>query len=866
MRRLIKHRPTQDGLASIVIVTVLVVLITLITIGFARIMTRSSNNALNDQLSTAATYAAQSGINDAIAYLKDNPAASASGCSDLIGSSATPGPLYGQSNLSGDEARTTEYTCVLINKTPTDVVYQQLPPLKSQVAKLTTSGAADKLMFSWQSTDRSKDQLLPPSANSPLRDATHWNNQNYVPLLRLSLYPIPSDGQVGGVQANSKTFFFYPTSAGGNVTTLPYSTADGSLQNINCGTKNAPSFTGTADYDCNVIISGLASAALPASLGYFYARLTPVYGQADIKIKAENTAGVPLQFVGTQAVLDVTARASSTAKRLQVRVDTSAASGGITENIGPTEETIPEYAVRTAASLCKRLNVDAASSIDSAFCNLTLPPPPPPIASTGSATDITTTSATLNGTVNPNAYPVTGCYFQYGTSPSYGSRKDCAQPPASLGSGRNPVNINAGLGSLNPATTYQFQLCAENANPNGRHCGDNASFTTLTPPPNFSFGADDRSIAWNSSTTLRWSTNWVTWCWASDAWSGWKNPSGGSESTGSLTSSQTYTLKCGRTGIEADAQTVRINVAPQPPPGVATFDHIGQSGSSLRFRYACTNSSSASITVNPNRTGGGEGTQPLGSTSGESPVGGPYQPGDSGWARLNCSRGGEIATRTINWSIPRANINVRFSDPNDIFGVQGYDFTFRTTVRPEAPNDCRDGIHTFVACFDLTVDQDGNRERISHCDLSPGGRINNDFGQRHWSGQGRWIFHTLGWSSYPGDQTISATCYSKDGGVDPRSSSIRVHWRTCEDRGQTGEYGTDVARNGCRDKESDPPPTSDPPGDGDGGGGNCCGGTPPPGGDPPPPYDPCAFNNRRLLYPNFGFINLPSLYFGLWFC
>ncbi|MEX1995562.1 MAG: hypothetical protein WD887_02185, partial [Candidatus Saccharimonadales bacterium] len=505
MKRLLRHRPTQDGLASIVIVTVLVVLITLITIGFARIMTRSTNNALNDQLSTAATYAAQSGVNDAISFLKDNPSATAAGCNDLIGSAATPGPLYSQSNLSGDEARTTEYTCVLINKTPTDVVYQQLPPSKSQVAKLTTSGAVDKLMFSWQSTDRSKNQLLPPSANPPLLDVTEWNNTDhkYTPLLRLILYPIPSDGQVGGVQANSKTYFFYPTSAGGNVTTLPYSTADGSLKTINCGTKNATGFTGTADYDCNIIISNLSSAASPDPLGYFYVRLTPIYGQADVKIKAENSAADPLKFTNTQAVLDVTARSSTTAKRLQVRVDTSASGGGPTENIGPTEETVPEYVVRTAASLCKRLNVGSSSSIDSAFCNLTIPPPPPPIAITGKATKITTNSATLDGTVNPNAYPVTSCYFQYGTSQGYGSRKDCNQSPASLGSGRNTVDVSADL-SLNPATTYQFRLCAANAN--GTHCGDNASFTTLTPPPSFSFRVDDSSIAYGSSTTLRWTT------------------------------------------------------------------------------------------------------------------------------------------------------------------------------------------------------------------------------------------------------------------------------------------------------------------------------------------------------------------------
>jgi hypothetical protein len=44
-----------------------------------------------------------------------------------------------------------------------------------------------------------------------------------------------------------------------------------------------------------------------------------------------------------------------------------------------------------------------------------------PIAVTGSATNVTTTSATLNGTVDPNGRATTW-YFEYGTSTSYGSK------------------------------------------------------------------------------------------------------------------------------------------------------------------------------------------------------------------------------------------------------------------------------------------------------------------------------------------------------------------------------------------------------------------------------------------------------------
>ena len=44
-----------------------------------------------------------------------------------------------------------------------------------------------------------------------------------------------------------------------------------------------------------------------------------------------------------------------------------------------------------------------------------------PVAVTGSATSITVTSATLNGTVDPNSR-ATSWYFEYGTSTSYGTK------------------------------------------------------------------------------------------------------------------------------------------------------------------------------------------------------------------------------------------------------------------------------------------------------------------------------------------------------------------------------------------------------------------------------------------------------------
>jgi hypothetical protein len=86
-----------------------------------------------------------------------------------------------------------------------------------------------------------------------------------------------------------------------------------------------------------------------------------------------------------------------------------------------------------------------------------------PGASTGSASSVTATTATLNGTVNPDGVALTGCEFEYGTTTSYGQSAPCAESLASIGSGTSPVAVHADIAGLAVGTEYHFRLVAENA-------------------------------------------------------------------------------------------------------------------------------------------------------------------------------------------------------------------------------------------------------------------------------------------------------------------------------------------------------------------------------------------------------------------
>ena len=100
------------------------------------------------------------------------------------------------------------------------------------------------------------------------------------------------------------------------------------------------------------------------------------------------------------------------------------------------------------------------------------PPGGPPIASTGDATAVNDTSATLNGTVNPKRQQTT-YRFEYGPTTTYGSSTG-DQTLAATDSTSHQVSAN--LTGLTKGTTYHFRIVA--TNPSGTTAGDDRTFTT----------------------------------------------------------------------------------------------------------------------------------------------------------------------------------------------------------------------------------------------------------------------------------------------------------------------------------------------------------------------------------------------------
>ena len=100
----------------------------------------------------------------------------------------------------------------------------------------------------------------------------------------------------------------------------------------------------------------------------------------------------------------------------------------------------------------------------------TLTPTGPPVVITNGATNVTASSGTLNGSLDPHGLATT-VFFQYGTTTSYGSAT-----PMQSQTGNTYRNITANVGGLTPHTTYHFRMVATNAG--GTRMGNDRTFTT----------------------------------------------------------------------------------------------------------------------------------------------------------------------------------------------------------------------------------------------------------------------------------------------------------------------------------------------------------------------------------------------------
>jgi hypothetical protein len=204
-------------------------------------------------------------------------------------------------------------------------------------------------------------------------------------------------------------------------------------------------------------------------------------------IVAKNTSGDCVLGAGTSTTsdhsLDSDGTCSATLSKMDPLLNTKLIfQGGSTPTHAISQFTSPAHDAGNIAT-CTTVDQRGFTRPDDAAtaCDLGAVEGVPPTVETKAATLVTQTSATLNASVNPNAFLVSECKLEYGLTTSYGKSAPCTPKP---GSGTTAEPVSAALESLEENTEYHFRISATNVN--GTNVGADATFkTTLVMGPHW---------------------------------------------------------------------------------------------------------------------------------------------------------------------------------------------------------------------------------------------------------------------------------------------------------------------------------------------------------------------------------------------
>jgi Tfp pilus assembly protein PilV len=343
----------QSGMASILVVLIMSVVISLIVLGFSQVSTREQSNSLETQLSTTAYYAAESGINDAINAIKNNPNLAPSAYAKNTCGSPGVGSIYNslytgsltnfsQLNSTSGEGNAT-YSCLLINPSPSEIITDvnsnsQIIPIDGERTPIRT------LNFTWNNPNpsstsspvtewsTSNSDCVLPTISPQFNSSTTWNCG--LSILRMDLVSLkPGQISENDLLTNTMSAFILPnnSASAGGISFTENSTSNYPIYGSSC------SSTG-----CKVSIN----IPPPLQTFEFYMRISTIYGGSNVlTISATAPSGKPVALSGVEYVIDATGSSAGVARRVQVAVPIVQATN------------VPGYAIQATTDICKRFYI-----------------------------------------------------------------------------------------------------------------------------------------------------------------------------------------------------------------------------------------------------------------------------------------------------------------------------------------------------------------------------------------------------------------------------------------------------------------------------------------------------------------------------
>ncbi len=365
-RKRVSIAGNQQGMVSILVTMVLMIVLSLIVLGFAQISRRNQRETLDQQLSTQAFYAAESGVNDAT-QLINNALSSGSTvyAKTTCAAPADPAAAAFYSNLPSSTVNTgVSYSCLMVNPTPPSLDSSDVNTNPIIWPLTTTTGANfSTITLTWKAKTNSStpDSGCPTGMVKELPTTTNWSSSCGYGVLRFDLVPTSGSGLTAdSLSAATMTAFVVPLQSGGTPSV-----------NFAAGGSNTNDLIGG---NCdNTSCSLTISFPTPSSSQYF-ARVSSLYHDVSLDLTGTDTTGTATNFSGAQIAIDATGKAQDVLRRIEVRVSTTSedSSGNDTKTVPTSQSTLPYYVLGSGTSICKEF-ATTGSSTTSYFSNSAKP-------------------------------------------------------------------------------------------------------------------------------------------------------------------------------------------------------------------------------------------------------------------------------------------------------------------------------------------------------------------------------------------------------------------------------------------------------------------------------------------------------------
>ena len=348
-------RDNQKGIMSIIVALVFIMILGLIVVSFGLASRSQNKQTVDNQLSTASYYAAQSGINEILkqisstTYIPDT-----STCQTL-----TISALKFTNNNS-------KITCIKVTESTASLLYNNVDTSVSQISNISSlyttpatpalySGDYD-LTITWNNHDGTGSNTACPIALSR-QSISAWKSSGCgAGILKLDLSVDPSQaGTRNLLNSYSENVFLYPTNNNGlGSTDYQYNTGNPAPISVLGGVSGTRESATIHCSNATVFPVTVAGSLLPCT----WLNLRSLYASQDVTITASTPGGgSALAFKDSQISIDVTAVTSNVARRV---VETASVFTQVPNNTS-------NFALQTESTICKLLQVrDSKGNITSA--------------------------------------------------------------------------------------------------------------------------------------------------------------------------------------------------------------------------------------------------------------------------------------------------------------------------------------------------------------------------------------------------------------------------------------------------------------------------------------------------------------------